>query len=329
MKLILVAQLFLFLVFFQLTSVQVCAAEQTVKVMTWNIGGKYSLQPQERVTRLRALVDVIKTHQIDIVYLQEFFILTTDIEVLQAELNAAQYPMYLDYASYEGNKNVGALVILSKFPLDATSKKVTQIRGNRVAQSIIVRDTPIGWVRLSNLHTHNTEPCNNFRSYLNFFLQHDSARSLIGGDTNLALVHKPITRTRDGDLCVGIDWEQVNISCSDAANCLANKRPDPAIIDWFFVFKHSELYIHSSQNIGNVRGISDQHPAIVTIVGTTKPPAAEKQGDLDANNVVDIFDYNILLSVFGQTGAPGFHAADIVKNGAIDIFDYNELVKEL
>ena len=51
------------------------------------------------------------------------------------------------------------------------------------------------------------------------------------------------------------------------------------------------------------------------------PSASAKPGDIDGNNKVDIFDYNILLTNFGRTGVgvPG----DLDKNNKVDIFDYN------
>lgn len=57
------------------------------------------------------------------------------------------------------------------------------------------------------------------------------------------------------------------------------------------------------------------------------PIKSQKLADLDANSVVDIFDYNILLGKFGATGAAGFHVADIIQNGVVDIFDYNKLIE--
>lgn len=48
-----------------------------------------------------------------------------------------------------------------------------------------------------------------------------------------------------------------------------------------------------------------------------------KPGDLDGDNGVDIFDYNILLTDFGKTGSI---PADIDKSGKVDIFDYNILL---
>ena len=54
------------------------------------------------------------------------------------------------------------------------------------------------------------------------------------------------------------------------------------------------------------------------------PPPSTKTGDLNNDNKVDIFDYNILVGNFGKTGT-GI-AGDIIVNGAVDIFDYNQLV---
>jgi hypothetical protein len=47
-------------------------------------------------------------------------------------------------------------------------------------------------------------------------------------------------------------------------------------------------------------------------------------GDLDHNNKVDIFDYNILVDNFGNTTCG--NVADIDGNCKVDIFDYNMLV---
>jgi hypothetical protein len=55
--------------------------------------------------------------------------------------------------------------------------------------------------------------------------------------------------------------------------------------------------------------------------GTTPTP---KTGDLNNDNKVDIFDYNIIVGNFGKTGS-GI-AGDIDANGKVDIFDYNLLV---
>jgi hypothetical protein len=53
-------------------------------------------------------------------------------------------------------------------------------------------------------------------------------------------------------------------------------------------------------------------------------PSPLKPGDLDGNSKIDIFDYNILLTNFGKTGA-GIQG-DLDINNKVDIFDYNILL---
>jgi hypothetical protein len=48
----------------------------------------------------------------------------------------------------------------------------------------------------------------------------------------------------------------------------------------------------------------------------------EKQGDLNGDGKVDIFDLSILLSNWGSTGG----VADINKDGKVDIFDLSVLL---
>jgi hypothetical protein len=58
--------------------------------------------------------------------------------------------------------------------------------------------------------------------------------------------------------------------------------------------------------------------------GGSTPPSTPKTGDLNSDNAVDILDYNLLVSHFGQTGS-GI-VGDIDANNKVDIFDYNILV---
>lgn len=59
---------------------------------------------------------------------------------------------------------------------------------------------------------------------------------------------------------------------------------------------------------------------------TQIPCRMKTRGDLDCNDIINIFDYNILISNFGNTGTAGWHVADLNSSGKIDIFDYNILV---
>lgn len=60
------------------------------------------------------------------------------------------------------------------------------------------------------------------------------------------------------------------------------------------------------------------------------PPPTPLPGDIypvgHPDGKVNIYDYNLLVTDFGKTGANGFSPADIDVNGKVDIFDYNILV---
>ena len=59
-------------------------------------------------------------------------------------------------------------------------------------------------------------------------------------------------------------------------------------------------------------------------VTTISPSPIPKQGDLDKDGDVDIFDYNLLVANFGSTNCGS--QADINGDCKVDIFDYNLLV---
>lgn len=65
-------------------------------------------------------------------------------------------------------------------------------------------------------------------------------------------------------------------------------------------------------------------PTTTNSPSVTPVASASKLGDLDGNNKVDIFDFNILLTNFRKTGANV--VGDLDKNGKVDIFDYNTLL---
>lgn len=68
---------------------------------------------------------------------------------------------------------------------------------------------------------------------------------------------------------------------------------------------------------------------VAVVVPSPSPSPVFNRADLDQNGRVWLEDYNILVSVFGQTNpVPGWIRADIDKNGKIDIYDYNILVTE-
>lgn len=81
----------------------------------------------------------------------------------------------------------------------------------------------------------------------------------------------------------------------------------------------TNLSTDTAVKIGDYSTSPNPSPSSSSAAST--PPT--KPGDIDGNNEVDIFDYNILLTDFGKTGNnPG----DIDKSGMVDIFDYNILL---
>jgi len=76
-----------------------------------------------------------------------------------------------------------------------------------------------------------------------------------------------------------------------------------------------------------VYAVDSGNNSLVALSGNPKSfslAAVRKQGDLNNDNRVDIFDYNILVGNFGRTGS-GI-VGDIDSNNKVDIFDYNTLV---
>lgn len=73
------------------------------------------------------------------------------------------------------------------------------------------------------------------------------------------------------------------------------------------------------------RDLSNGHTVIAGEISLSSQPTP-LPGDLDHDNDVDIFDYNLLVGNFGKTGTAGWIPADINADGKVDIFDYNILV---
>ncbi|HUC20400.1 MAG TPA: dockerin type I domain-containing protein, partial [Candidatus Polarisedimenticolaceae bacterium] len=61
----------------------------------------------------------------------------------------------------------------------------------------------------------------------------------------------------------------------------------------------------------------------------TVPPPPVKQGDINGDNAVNIFDLSILLSNYGKTRAQASNPkADINNNNVVDIFDLSILLSK-
>lgn len=65
---------------------------------------------------------------------------------------------------------------------------------------------------------------------------------------------------------------------------------------------------------------------IFCVITSTATASPSLPPDLNDDNTVNVYDYNILLANFNTTGNPGWISADLNNNGRIDIFDYNILL---
>lgn len=97
------------------------------------------------------------------------------------------------------------------------------------------------------------------------------------------------------------------------------------------VFKHSGTISQTSPTPSVAPSASPSaSPAASSVVSAPISPSPAVSpsplttGDIDGNNKVDIFDYNILLTNFGKSGS-GIQG-DIDSSGKVDIFDYNILL---
>jgi hypothetical protein len=86
------------------------------------------------------------------------------------------------------------------------------------------------------------------------------------------------------------------------------------------LINHSELW----PEMNNIYNNCVNQPG--TITPTPTIPSCDKQGDLNCDGKVNIFDFNILIINFGRTGDPGFTPADINKSGQVDLADFVILV---
>ncbi|MBP9758139.1 hypothetical protein KBD45_00450 [Candidatus Dojkabacteria bacterium] len=274
-----------------------------IRVMNWNIGPIYvgtgipkteeetQQMINQQIARMQKLAQVIKDNQVDVVFLQQFTnvdprpnrkVKIKQFDVLLQKLKEIEWEMYGDVEAYSGKIPPGEdhLVILSRFALDVSSRKITRDIhkvNSRVAQTIMTKKTPIGDVRLSNFHTHIDDPCTNFIKALTFFEQFDYERTILGGDANITFSNfygQPENLARPD--CKGYDWTKFSNECSEYPyNCEPKdakcRNSSKCFGDYFYLPNPSELKILTSWTIGNAHNISDQHPAVVAEIGSKVP----------------------------------------------------------
>jgi hypothetical protein len=96
----------------------------------------------------------------------------------------------------------------------------------------------------------------------------------------------------------------------------------PETIEFAFFSANNGSYQNTDLWYGRFASVAGASPS--PAISPSPLPSPIKPGDVDGNNKVDIFDYNILLTNFGKTGV-GIQG-DIDGNSKVDIFDYNILL---
>lgn len=323
--------------------------EPTLKILNWNIGARDSnsfpggpLSSAARVARMRQLASLIVQQQVSVVTLQEFVHYyddrkNNDIDYLLNALNELNYPMHKEifpyYAVSQGKPYAWSLVTLSKFPIDTQESKTIKLYKNRIARLSVIKDSPIGSFSVANFHTNLSEPCKQVQTMITAVSSDERKISVVAGDANITFTNfygQPEHLTKPE--CKNYDWSAFDNTCKDAVyNCKpgdhACRNSSSCWGDYVYSFQPSNLFIKTIKSIGNAHAISDAHPAIIAEIGSLESSQPVRDGDINNDGVVDIFDYNKLLQSFGKTGGIGFDPADIIQNGVIDIYDLNALLQ--
>lgn len=296
----------------------------TLKVLSYNVEVTSESGPL-RPGVARAIAYLIKDGGYDVALLQEVQRPSTNgwstideaLEI-QKELTAAGYSMYLDYSNYTHSTapdyEYRSLVIFSRYPL-------TGQRDASVARSLGAEiDTQFGKIWVFSIHqpTGQDGKCERYNKYLTQLEKYAGNIRIFAGDFNFDVRNS----------CVNNKLApQYVFSCTDAGGKVSHKcLPSfmSGMLDAIGASTAGSVTMRESQTIQY--NLSD-HLAVSATIELPIVQSETKQGDLDRDGDVDIFDYNSVLDSFGKTGTAGFHPADIIKDGKIDVFDYNALLQ--
>ncbi len=309
-------------------------ANESIKIVSWNIGA-FTIEREYLDLRLEPMTQWLGKNDFDIIALQETHYGRKEGERIAARLEELGYGKFyvsktLDPKSDTDVKRPGpGVYILSRFPIKSENMRPLHDDVNRSMMTIV--ELPYyGDVPIVTAHPSGNSGCKGpvlLLKTIDKFSVELKEKIIITGDMNSTIVNGDI---RGDVLCKESGLiSRFNYKCTDMANC-----HPPTDIDMIFTTSISKIPIESrklDKGIHSVLDIpgevwkNDVHWPISAVITLPTPP--RKPEDLDANSVIDIFDYNILLGKFGATGAPGFHTADIIQNGVVDIFDYNKLIE--
>lgn len=121
-----------------------------------------------------------------------------------------------------------------------------------------------------------------------------------------------------GDTVTWINNDSTNHTVTSSTNAWASRTLTPG-----------QSFTHTFTQPGSFSYTCTIHPSMtgtitVNTVSASSNPSGRKPGDVDGNNIVDVFDYTILLTDYGKSGTN--LRGDLNGDGKIDIFDYNSVL---
>lgn len=318
------------------TPALVYAADPTIKIMTFNVNSKQPADGAEY--RMNALADFIIKNKIEVVLLQEMMNwahheknsqLSDDGAILEKLLKDKKYPMARYHKPYTGINGVEEFGndIFSRYEAVPNSYEEFSLLDSKRWVPSIKLNTPIGQVRVLTIHTRTgsyTKPSVDAITQIVVSHYKNDPWLIVGGDWNIDgkdAKWNEMLSTVYVDLC-GNRW-----GCQVVDRILAPKTT-------IFQVNESGGYViptyeapisdHAATwiSLGVKPGTQLPNPPPQPIGGNS----SGKQGDVDGDGDVDVFDYNQVLSDFGKVGTSGFVQSDMKADGVVDIFDYNIVV---
>lgn len=301
---------------------KVTAADATtIKVLSYNIYHGNELTVDQHRQKVRSIAEYIKANQIEIAGLQEVSTRPEpDVsDMIIQELNAIGYPM--EAALPETNvKGQFKNMVLSRYPILKSEMFPQNPCKKGICERFVVVakiQSPIGEINFIDTHVHHNTPqnedgnCQSMKQFYEIVKPYQSQpMTIMVGDFNAGL---------EGAKCPSIIQNTYSYTCEETNNCVQQK-----MIDWIFLPKTGSQ-LSQIWRIKDASFTLSDHFPVIALIRSLAP--ATKEGDLNKDGVVNIFDYNALLGSFGKTGRSGFEPADIIQNGVVDIYDFNALLQ--
>ena len=299
-----------------------------IKLLSFNKGPWY----YNDTSKPLALAQYVKSQNIEIVGLQEGrYESETKSEgiLLNNAFKQVGYPMHIIQVKETKHE---ANIIASKYPFVPNTYSETEFRGrNRIIQRVAV-NTPYGILWVTNIHTHNKEPCDGTTKILEHAFVPSGSYSpdqnnIIMGDFNLVLKNATPTLKNECEYASLFTKAQqlllkTRVSCLDTNFCTNYKG---GFIDWIITTKVSPLQLWAVWTDDTIRYIGDGHPPILAWI---QSPTFTQTINFDFNNsgkidIIDVYDFIKYITTSRNLDTK----YDYNKDSKINILDVLEIIK--